>query len=69
MLGDSVRVCETGDCTQLHVPWTKAEAWHSHFQKQGVNSTLCLDPVAEDAYLELRGIGSQDLAAMMPVGL
>jgi hypothetical protein len=69
MARDSVRVCQNGDCTLLQIPWAKADAWHSHFRKLGVVSTLCLDPLAEEACLELRGVQSADLASLMPVSI
>ncbi|HZU38982.1 MAG TPA: hypothetical protein VFA18_23855 [Gemmataceae bacterium] len=69
MPDNTIRVCQAGDHTRVQVPWAKADAWQSHFQKLGVIATLCLDPVAQEACLELRGVSAGELASMMPPSL
>ncbi len=66
MVIDNIRVAQAGDHMQLHVPWAKADAWHSHFQKLGIRSTLCLDPVAQEAMLDIWDVAEADLASLMP---
>jgi hypothetical protein len=35
------------------VPWNQAEALQTHLRKHGMPSTLCLEPLAREAYLEM----------------
>jgi len=69
MLTNGVRVCQADDRIVVQVPYAQADAWHAHFQKMGVHPTLCLDPQAELACLELRGVSAHDVTALLPANV
>ena len=38
---------------RVPVPWDRAEAIQIYLRRQGVEATLCLDPAAREAHLDL----------------
>jgi hypothetical protein len=48
------------------VPWQKAEAIQSYLRDHDVPSTLCLEPLTRDAYLEVHtNIGAEDVQVLL----
>ena len=48
------------------VPWDCAHQWHARLGREGLQSTLCLDPAAREARLELwQGVDPQRALAVL----
>jgi hypothetical protein len=47
------------DGCRMDVPWEAADDLQAFFQRQGVLSTLFLDPRQREARLELRGVSAE----------
>jgi hypothetical protein len=39
------------------VPWNRAEALQTYLRDNNISSTLCLEPLVREAYLEVRAEG------------
>lgn len=44
----------------IPVPWNKAEALQTYLGANNFSSTLCLEPLAREAYLEVHAKGGAD---------
>ncbi len=51
---ESPEVTTIGDRLRVRVPWKRADSWQARLEDQGILSTLHLDPVARESYLEIR---------------
>jgi hypothetical protein len=48
-----VCVSPVGNRVVVTIPWDKADPLQSYLRGHGIGSTVCLDPAAETAHLEL----------------
>jgi hypothetical protein len=59
-------VSPVGDRLVVTVPWDKADPLRSYLRGHGMGSTVCLDPAAKTAHLELwEGADGQKLQALV----
>jgi hypothetical protein len=65
-VSQKVCVSPVGNQLLVTVPWDKADALQSYLRGHGIGSTVCLDPAAETAHLELwQGADLQKLKALV----
>lgn len=47
-----VQIVEANGKVLLTIPWGSADEWQARFRKQGIGSTLHLDPATREARIE-----------------